>query len=155
MVITDFGLSTTLNKLNSRMYTLCGTLIYAPPEINVAQSKFQSNTIIPKSYTSKVDIWSFGILIYMMLVNFHPFDPFGNLLDVDIWNRIQKGQFNYHSKEWTNVSYGAKNLINNLLVVNPDKRFSIDQIINHPWFFDKFSLDKKLKKTQSSPVFHK
>jgi len=149
MVIADFGLSTMVYDSDSHMDTLCGTVVYSAPEMNVAQSK---KTLL-KPYTSKVDTWCFGIIIYMILVCYHPFDPYGQSSDQEVWKCIRRGDFDFDSPEWQSISYAAKDLIYKLLVVNPDRRLSIDRVFRHPWFFRTFAYKKRMKKAKSWPGY--
>lgn len=109
--ITDFGLSNEI----SLSQTACGTPAYAAPEV-----------ILRKSYNEKLDIWSIGILLYMMLTSNYPFDDpsVPGLLRKIIHADIDFPDF---------ISEIAKDLILLLLEKNQEKRISINEILLHPW----------------------
>ena len=115
--IIDFGLSAQhLNYLYNKEY--CGTFIYMAPE-----------QIEKKLYYYSVDMWSIGILMYMLLNNGkHPFYKKGDEKE-DYIEQIKIGKINFINK----VSYMAKNLIYKLLEPNPSWRYSANLAIKHPW----------------------
>ena len=115
--IIDFGLSANqFNYLFNQEY--CGTFIYMAPE-----------QIEKKLYYYSVDIWSIGILMFMLLNNGkHPFYQKGDSKE-DFTEKIKNGKINFVNK----VSYMAKNLIYKLCEPNPSWRYSADLAIKHPW----------------------
>ena len=115
--LIDFGLSAQ-NLYNPLIEGYAGTLLYMSPE-----------QIEKKFYCQTVDIWSIGIILYMLLNNGkHPFyfkgDERKNYIE-----KIKKGKFKFEK----NISYLAKNLIGKLLEINPSWRYSSDKAIRHPW----------------------
>ena len=117
IVITDFGLSVLSEEYNNELNTPCGTLSYAPPEM-----------LLGKKYNGIFsDIWSCGIILYVMLVGNLPCsEKDGNLIYQNIITH------NYYYPE--NLSSDAIDLIEHLLKINPDERYSFDEIKAHPWF---------------------
>ncbi len=115
--LIDFGLSEQ-NLFNPLIDGYCGTLLYMSPE-----------QIEKKSYSQTVDIWSIGIILFMLLNNNkHPFYIKG--IDKKVYcEKIKKGNFTY----FNNLSYMAKNLISKLLEPNPSWRYTSDKAIRHPW----------------------
>ena len=115
--IIDFGLSAQhFNYLYNKEY--CGTFIYMAPE-----------QIEKKLYYYSVDIWSIGILMFMLLNNGkHPFYQKGDKRE-DFIEKIKKGKITFENK----LSYMAKNLIYKLCEVNPSWRYSAELAIKHPW----------------------
>lgn len=118
--ISDFGLS-NLQRQGSEggmlLQTVCGTPNYVAPEV-----------LKEKGYNGfSADIWSCGVILFVMLAGYLPFDdPNMNAL----FNKIERGDYRmakYFSPE-------AKDLIGKLLVVDPSKRLTLDQVIAHPWF---------------------
>ena len=117
--IVDFGLSNTYQK-NELLKTACGSPCYAAPEM-----------IAGKEYTGfKVDIWSSGVILFAMICGYLPFeDPKTSKL----YKKILKGVYTTPSY----ISDSVKDLLKNILNVDPDKRFNIEEIKNHEWFNQK------------------
>ncbi|KAL2199300.1 kinase-like domain-containing protein [Corynascus similis CBS 632.67] len=128
--IGDFGLAKIVGEA-SFTTTLCGTPSYVAPEI-LANSK-------NRRYTKAVDIWSLGVVLYICLCGFPPFSdelkapdfPYG------LADQIREGIYQYPSPYWDPVSDLALDLIDCMLVVKPEKRFTIDQCLTHPWITQK------------------
>ena len=120
--IVDFGLSTqNLNKLINNDY--CGTYIYMAPEL-----------IEKKLYFISVDIWSIGILMFMLLnKGKHPFYNKGDKREV-VANKIKNGKLNFYEK----ITPLARHLILKLLEPNPSWRYTASQAIKHPWITRNF-----------------
>eukprot|EP01084_Bolivina_argentea_P186470 321423_1 len=100
--------------------TVLGTRGYASPEM-----------LIGLPYGSKVDVWSAGIIMYMLLCGYPPFT--GNDHNV-LEQRIKSGYVAFHPKYWSRISADAKNLVSAMLVVDADNRISSKDALNHPWF---------------------
>lgn len=117
--VSDFGLSALPDQRRSdgMLVTPCGTPAYVAPEV-LKKIGYDG---------SKADIWSCGVILYALLCGYLPFQG-ENVM------RIYSKSFkaDYALPEW--ISPGAKNLIRNLLVVDPEKRFSIVDIMKDPWF---------------------
>ena len=112
--LCDFGYSI---ELNSELHcTFCGTFEYMAPEI-----------IDKEYYDYSVDIWSLGILLYEMNYGHSPFAS-NNMRN--IMNKIKKHIINFNEKK---ISEECKDLILNLLNVNPEKRYKLNDILNHPF----------------------
>jgi calcium/calmodulin-dependent protein kinase-4 len=127
--IADFGLSKIVDDvLSSTMKTVCGTWAYAAPEVKTS--------LVPgsgASYTQKVDLWSLGVITFVILAAYHPFDPDGSCSDGMLWQRICSGVFNFDDPAWDNISEAAKDLIRHLIVVDPERRYGTDDLLRHPW----------------------
>ncbi|KAK5579000.1 hypothetical protein RB653_008676 [Dictyostelium firmibasis] len=107
--LCDFGLSQRCGSGNP-LRSLVGTLTYMAPEISSCTG-----------YGKPVDLWSIGVISYILLCGFPPFDEStGYILE-------------FPSPEWDNISDSAKSLIKGLLNNDPSKRFTIDQTLKHPW----------------------
>lgn len=120
--IADFGLAKFTGEMQFTN-TLCGTPSYVAPEV-----------LIKQGYTSKVDIWSAGVLLYVCICGFPPFSD--QLGPPPLKEQIMEGKFAFYSPYWDEIDDSVLHLISNLLVVDPIQRFSIEDTINHPWFND-------------------
>ncbi|KAL9002813.1 MAG: hypothetical protein Q9188_004275 [Gyalolechia gomerana] len=114
--MSDFGWS--VHAPNNRRNTMCGTLDYLPPEMIKPGS--QENY-----YNEKVDLWSLGVLTYEFLCGEAPFED----SPVMTQRRIARGEMTVPNF----VSPEAKNLIHRLLVLDPEKRITLDEVQQHPW----------------------
>ena len=129
MKLIDFGLSNRVkvddydsNEDLSKVFTLktpCGTPHYAAPEL-----------IQQQPYGSPIDIWSLGVITYLLLCGFPPF--FDNDIQ-EMFYQIVNGKFQFPSPFWDDISDEAKDLITNMLNVNPLERYSAKQVLTHEW----------------------
>ncbi|KAL3273733.1 hypothetical protein HHI36_015162 [Cryptolaemus montrouzieri] len=118
--ITDFGLSKFMDEY-TLMETICGTPTYVAPEI------IDGNY---SEYSKQVDIWSLGVILFYMVSKELPFRS----TDRATLNKlIINGKYNLNSSKWVGVSSSAKDLIRKMLVVNPEKRLTIEKVLQHPW----------------------
>jgi len=116
--IADFGLSKIISK-KMMMQTACGTPGYVAPEVLNATG-----------YDKEVDMWSIGVITYILLCGFPPF--YGNPMP-KLFEQILSGSFDYPADYWEHVSDDAIDFINHLLVVDRKERFTADQALAHPW----------------------
>lgn len=115
--LIDFGLSTFTMK-GRTMKTLVGTPYYVAPEV------------LTGSYQKSCDMWSIGVIAYVLLWGYLPFYAETN---EEIFAKIHKSRVSYPLKEWRSVSDHAIDFINKLLVKNPDNRMSPREALKHPW----------------------
>lgn len=120
--LIDFGFS-KIWKPNTKMKLSCGTLAYVAPEV------------LDQSYTSKCDLWSIGVTIFILLFGYMPFS--GNE-DKQISN-IKAGAFTKKEDKWKLVTDDAKDFILKLLVVNVEKRMSAEEALQHKWIVSRES----------------
>ncbi|XP_022801294.1 serine/threonine-protein kinase DCLK1-like isoform X1 [Stylophora pistillata] len=125
--IADFGLAT---EVKSPMFLVCGTPTYVAPEI-----------LDETGYGLKVDIWAAGVITYILLCGF---PPFRSLDQDELFDLILAGEFEYLSPFWDDISDSAKDLINHMLVVDDNKRFSALQVLNHSWIKGHTTGDKDI-----------
>jgi calcium-dependent protein kinase len=101
------------------MKTIAGTPYYMAPE--VLQGK----------YGMECDVWSTGVLLYLLLSGLL---PFGGESRTIIFDKISEGRYTFEKKEFKNISEEAKDLIRLMLVVQPKKRVTAAQALKHKWF---------------------
>jgi len=122
--VTDFGLSRIFDTLNTTdqqmMTTVCGTPIYVAPEI------LESN-----GYDKEVDMWSAGVILYVLLSGY---PPFYSENEPELYEIILSGDYFFHSPYWDGISREAKDLIAHLLARDPKKRLSASEVLQHNWF---------------------
>lgn len=137
--IADFGLAKFTGEMKFTN-TLCGTPSYVAPEV-----------LSKTGYTSRVDMWSAGVLLYVCLCGFPPFSE--QLAPPNMKEQILQGKFAFYSPYWDNIDDCVLHLISNLLVVNPARRFSVEDALNHPWFTSKQELEfeNEILRSQTAP----
>ena len=89
--------------------------------------------VLRKSYGPGCDVWSAGVICYILLAGFPPFD---GETDDDIEKAIKKGDFHFKGKVWDAVSDDAMDFIQDLLTYEPENRPTAEQALNHPWLSD-------------------
>ncbi len=133
--IIDFG---TSGKLKSgEMFNLTvGTPLYVSPEV------------LKNKYNEKCDMWSCGVIMYMMLSG-NP--PFKGDNDEEIYQAVKEGKYNFDDEKWDEISGDAKDLIKNLLIKDMNKRYSAKKALSHPWI-TKHRRNKTLDKNKLNEV---
>ncbi|XP_051806932.1 serine/threonine-protein kinase Chk2 isoform X2 [Acanthochromis polyacanthus] len=123
--VTDFNQSRILEE-SVLMRTLCGTPSYLAPEVFT-----QASTT---GYSLAVDAWSLGVLLFVCLGGYPPFHE--SFSDKPVTDQIILGEFTMVPSKWRHVSDQAKDVVRKLLVVDPSKRMSIEDALQHPWLQD-------------------
>uniref|UniRef100_A0A667Z0Y1 Calcium/calmodulin-dependent protein kinase type IV n=1 Tax=Myripristis murdjan TaxID=586833 RepID=A0A667Z0Y1_9TELE len=132
--IADFGLSKIIDD-QVTMKTVCGTPGYCAPEI-----------LRGNAYGPEVDMWSVGVILYILLCGFEPFfDPRG---DQYMYSRILNCDYEFVSPWWDEVSLNAKDLVSKLIVQDPHKRLSVQEALQHPWVLGKAARFSHMDTTQ-------
>ncbi|XP_049819380.1 calcium/calmodulin-dependent protein kinase type II alpha chain isoform X3 [Aethina tumida] len=117
--LADFGLAIEVQGEQQAWFGFAGTPGYLSPEV-----------LKKEPYGKPVDIWACGVILYILLVGYPPF------WDEDqhrLYAQIKAGAYDYPSPEWDTVTPEAKNLINQMLTVNPGKRITAAEALKHPW----------------------
>lgn len=115
--IIDFGTSLVYDPSRNLDEKL-GTPYYIAPEV------------LGKNYDSKCDIWSCGVITYILLSGM---PPFNGQSDQDIMKKVRQGSFDFEDRAWANVSDKAKDFITKLLTYDKDARATASEILTHPW----------------------
>ncbi|XP_048266594.1 phosphorylase b kinase gamma catalytic chain, skeletal muscle/heart isoform isoform X2 [Bombus affinis] len=123
--ITDFGFARLL-KAEDKLYDLCGTPGYLAPEV-LKCNMFEN----AEGYGHEVDIWACGVIMFTLLVGC---PPFWHRKQMVMLRNIMEGKYSFTSPEWADITEAPKDLIRKLLVVDPKKRISIKEALEHSFF---------------------
>ncbi|XP_051006478.1 ribosomal protein S6 kinase alpha-5 isoform X2 [Acomys russatus] len=127
--VIDFGFARLKPPDNQPLKTPCFTLHYAAPEL-----------LTHNGYDESCDLWSLGVILYTMLSGQVPFQSHDRSLTctsaVEIMKKIKKGDFSFEGEAWKNVSQEAKDLIQGLLTVDPNKRLKMSGLRYNEWLQD-------------------
>lgn len=115
--VIDFGTSQKFDP-SKKMNQIFGTAYYIAPEV------------LKGEYNEKCDLWSLGVILYILLSGKPPFD--GND-DKEIVNSVRMGTYSITGSEWKNISNDAKDLIKKMLTYDANNRITAEAAINHPW----------------------
>lgn len=116
--IADFGFAKRV-PLESSLRTQCGTPGYVAPEILEG---------VP--YGTKVDMWSLGVIVYILLGGY---PPFVDNNQAELFKKIRRGKYEFHDKYWGRVSQKAKDLISALLTIDPRHRLRAADALKNDW----------------------
>eukprot|EP00300_Choanocystis_sp_HF-7_P030210 c38986_g1_i1.p1 GENE.c38986_g1_i1~~c38986_g1_i1.p1 ORF type:complete len:932 (+),score=146.15 c38986_g1_i1:40-2796(+) len=117
--LIDFGFATFQNPHADMLGSSCGTPDYIAPEL-----------LLEHPHNQAVDMWSVGVVLYILLCGFPPFYA---ETDEKLFDLIAEGQYDFPSPHWDGVSTDAKALVEWLLQVEPSKRWTATQALGHPW----------------------
>ncbi|UXI22207.1 hypothetical protein NH340_JMT08150 [Sarcoptes scabiei] len=118
--LTDFGFA---KETIGNLQTPCYTPYYVAPEV-----------LGPEKYDKSCDLWSLGVIMYILLCGYPPFySNHGLAISPGMKKRIRAGQYDFPETEWRHVSKDAKDLIKSLLTTDPEKRPTIEQVMKHNW----------------------
>lgn len=145
--VIDFGLAKQFVPGESRLKTKAGTPYYVAPEVLLSGSGPGCHG---EGYNEKCDIWSCGVLTYIILCGYPPF--YGDR-DGDVLKMVKAGKFEYPSPDWDSISAEAKDFINKMLTFDKASRPSAGDILSHNWLLlSDASKDVKLTSNLSSKL---
>jgi len=122
--IADMGLAKHFGDYaaaQAQRATVCGTPHYFAPEMVLAAEGG------PTMYGKAVDIWAAGVVLYIMLCGFPPFE------EENLYDQIASGNYDFAAEQWLSVSSVARDLVEKLMRVSVDDRLTISQALTHPW----------------------
>jgi len=151
--IADFGLSKIFAG-GAQLETSCGTPDYAAPEVLTGEF----------AYDKSVDLWSVGVITYVLLCGYPPFYAPSQPL---LFEKIINADYDFPEPEWTHISDTAKEFIKNLLLLDPKKRLTVDECLNHPFLaggagtqnlniedsMNKYNINRKKQIREQSQIF--
>jgi len=117
--LIDFGLSNKFGDKFQTLKTIVGTPSYIAPEV------------LNGSYDSKCDVWSAGVIMFVLLSGNYPFKGENNF---EVYKAIRKSKFSFKSETWKIVSDEAKDLLRKMLKKKAAKRLTAQHVLDHPWF---------------------
>ena len=126
--IIDWGCAVSFST-GKKLSEADGTAYYIAPEV------------LKESYDEKCDVWSVGVILYIMLCGY---PPFNGATDDEIFDKVKIGEFDYPKEEWDHISKEARDLVAHMLTVEPKNRYSAVECLAHPWF------QKHAEKTSSN-----
>lgn len=115
--LADFGFAANVGKLTDNEVPL-GTPAYVAPEI-----------VRGDPYRTEVDIWSLGVVSYILLCGCPPFQEESS----KIFDQIRAGSYDFHEDHWSRISPSAVDLVSRMLVVDQKERWTAKQLLSHPW----------------------
>ena len=124
--LIDFGCSKMFTQYTRTFEDTIGTLVYCSPEV------------LKNNYNQKCDIWSCGVIMYILLCGKYPF--YGNT-EEEITKKILIGNFNFDDKHFDNVSESAKDLIRKCLIHNKNNRITVKQALKHEFFAGELNIN--------------
>lgn len=117
--LADFGFAKSVTTQNG-CRTLCGTPGYLAPEILERWP----------AYDTKCDLWSVGVILFLLLGGYLPFEDDN---EDKVFDRTRNGQYEFHPDYFGGVSHAAKELVTTLLTINPSKRADTQRSLDHKW----------------------
>ncbi|XP_013791008.1 calcium/calmodulin-dependent protein kinase type 1-like, partial [Limulus polyphemus] len=117
--------------------------------LDVARFFIAPEVLAQKPYGKAVDVWSIGVIAYILLCGY---PPFYDENDANLFGQILKGEFEFDSPYWDDISDSAKDFISHLICVQADKRFTCQQALDHPWISGNTAKDTNIHGTVSEQL---
>lgn len=129
IVLADFGFAQVTK--GKSLQQVCGTPDYVAPEV-----------LNNDKYDYSCDIWSAGVIVFILLGGYPPFQAKDENDRDALFSIIKKGKFRFHDKFWKDISAEAKSMVSDMLTVDVDKRPSAETLLKHKWLkLDKAQLE--------------
>lgn len=125
---TDFGLSVFIEE-GKVYHDIVGSAYYVAPEV------------LQRNYGKEIDIWSAGVILYILLSGVPPFWAEN---EKGIFDAVLRGELDFKSEPWPLISESAKDLIRKMLTKDPKKRITAAQVLEHPWIKGGQASDKPI-----------
>ena len=140
ILVADFGLSEYEWELKEGS-PVCGTPGYLAPEV-----------IARQPCTTSADMWSIGVIAYILLAGYPPFyaNPDEPDTDETLFKKILTGDFKFHESSWSHISPEARDFIRCLLCPDPFQRPTCEEALSHPWLNDRQSLENRSAQKRSN-----
>jgi serine/threonine-protein kinase Chk2 len=149
--LADFGLARFIDE-RLGMTTLCGTPQYVAPEVikqgTASLASDQAKQI--SGYGKAVDMWSLGVILYILLSGEPPFDE-DNDFQLSLFEQIEKGIYHFPPSIWKDISPLAQDLVRRLLIVDPSQRLTATETLQHPWLQNETSSIPKIVLDKAQP----
>lgn len=140
--VIDFGTNETL-KHNITLKEKTASSYYMSPELILFKERQYNNKMNDSQVTEKTDIWSCGVILFILLCGS---PPFNSESDEGVFKKIKEGVFNFKSDIWKRISNEAQSLIKQLLQLDYNKRPNAKEVLNHEWFIkNTLENNKKIK----------
>ncbi|RDL35008.1 uncharacterized protein BP5553_06939 [Venustampulla echinocandica] len=129
VMLTDFGFANSVNEKTGRLMSAVGTEGYVAPEVKAAERSTEG-------YKMSADLWSLGVLTACLLTgqSLIPREDLSQLTQVDIADRFLGISDSYTREDWSDLSSTAQLYLRRLLVLDPEKRMTAKEALQHPWF---------------------
>ncbi|KAJ8658355.1 hypothetical protein O0I10_006040 [Lichtheimia ornata] len=118
LVICDFGIAKQSDD-TSMLHTVCGSPLYVAPEV-----------LKRENYGAPVDLWAVGVITYMLLCGYQPFQAEDQ---VELMDEITNAKYEFHERYWRNISQDAKDFIRKLLTLEPSARLTAEEALKDKW----------------------
>jgi len=128
--LIDFGLANKAKPGDTLMTAGVGTIYTIAPEV-----------LVGRSYTSQVDLWSIGVMAYMLISSSKPFHEKRRSRMIV---KIKAGAYDFYSDTWAEVSAESKEFVKSLIIVDPEERLNAMDALKHNWLNEKFSLENRI-----------
>ncbi len=119
LYLIDFGMAEVFDGADGHfLHSSCGSPSYVAPEV------------LERQYTEKCDVWSTGVILFILLVGRV---PFAGATDDEVMRNVAKGNYNFDDQAWLEVSHSAISLVKQMMCADPAQRLSASAALRHPW----------------------